>query len=317
MKKFFACFFSLVAALLIALPSFAYDLPSVNLGFTSFLDGGPPSGPGLYWSQYLQYWGSDSFRNADGNDAFPPGVDEELNAWITISQFIYQSDKEFFLGGKGGLNIMIPFVHLDMSYNTAGPFPEDNGGGAGDVLVGPYIQWDPIMGANGPRFMHRFEFQINLPTGSYSGDKELNPGSNFVSFNPYWAFTAFVMPGWTFSSRLHYLYCFTNDEPNRAYGDVKDTQAGQAFHANFATEYEVIPNMLRLGINGYYLNQFTDMKVDGKNVAGSREKVFAIGPGGVFHFSKEDHLFLNFYFETDAENRPEGTRVNTRYVHHF
>ncbi|MDX1556223.1 MAG: transporter, partial [Xanthomonadales bacterium] len=68
---------------------------------------------------------------------------------------------------------------------------------------------------------------------------------------------------------------------------------------------------------GYYLKQISDTKVDGQKVRGRREEVFAIGPGAVWHFSPHTHLFFNVYFETQAENRPQGDRFNLRFVHHF
>jgi anthranilate 1,2-dioxygenase (deaminating, decarboxylating) large subunit len=165
--------------------------------------------------------------------------------------------------------------------------------------------------------MHRFEAQLLLPTGKYDANRELNPGSNFFSFNPYWTGTLFITPRWTTSLRFHYLWNAENDDPNRGFAGARDTQAGQAVHLNFALAYEVVPQRLRLGMNAYYLKQLTDTQRNGRDLPDRQEQVLGIGPGAVYHFSPDDHLFFNLYFETAAQNRPEGSRFNLRFVHHF
>jgi hypothetical protein len=294
----------------------AFDLPALNLGFTSFLDGGPPAGPGFYLTEYLQYYHSDRFNDVHGKRLLPDFADEELNVWVSLTQFIYQSNQDLLLGGKWGLDVIVPVVGLEFEHDLPGP-PQDNGAGFGDLLIGPFLQWDPIMGPGGPLFMHRIELQLIFPTGKYDSDRELNPGSNFFSFNPYWAATVFMTERWTASWRIHYLWNATNDDPNRLFPGADDTQAGQAFHFNFATDYEVMPKTLRLGINGYYLKQITDTQANGDDLPDSREQVFAIGPGALWHITKHSHLFFNAYFETAAENRPEGNRFVLRFVQHF
>lgn len=295
----------------------AYLLPPVNLGFTNFMDGGPPAGPGFYFTQYVQYYTSGKLADSDGGRLLPRAADEKLNLWISLTQFIYQTDWKLpLLSAKPGLDVIVPVVFLDLDHDLGGP-PEDNGVGLGDLLVGPFLQWDPIMGEKGPRFMHRIEFQMLVPTGKYDNDKEINPGSNFFSFNPYWAATLFVTSRWTVDWRFHYLWNAKNDDPGRMYGGADKVQAGQAVHLNFSAAYAVWENRLRIGANGYYLKQLEDDEVDGRSISETREQVLGIGPGAVFHYSPETHFFLNLFFETAAENRPEGIRLNVRYVQHF
>ena len=210
-------------------------------------------------------------------------------------------------GGKWGLDVILPIVNFDTD------LPNEDG--LGDLLVGPYLQWDPIMGENGPIFMHRVEFQMILPTGDYDENRLLNAGSNFFSFDPYWAGTLFVTPKWTVSARLHYLWNAENGDPFVGYM-ADETQAGQAIHGNIATSYELIEKKLRLGINGYFFEQITDSKQSGADFPDD-ERVFAFGPGALWSFSQNSHLFLNAYFETQAKYRPEGERLVLRFVHHF
>ncbi len=299
---------SALAAAFIASSALAYDQPAVNLGFTSFIDGIPPAGPGWYFAQYIQYYSADTLPD------LPFPGDPELEAWISLTQLIYQHPKSLLGGANLGLDLILPAVAFDLTPDGTPLTARD---GIGDLLVGPYLQWAPIMGANGPVFVHRIELQTILPTGEYDETRSINPGANVISFNPYWAATWFITPKWTLSGRFHYLWNAENSDPNSPDPIVEDTQAGQAVHANFATEYEVVEKHLRVGINGYAFRQITDSKVNGDDTTGGKEQVVALGPGALWSFSPNNHLFANLYFEMDAENRPEGNRVTLRYVHHF
>lgn len=302
------------SVMLMSVAVHAYDLPTVNLGMTSFLDGGLPAGTGWYSQTYFQNYDSSKLMNNQGNKLPLPKTN--LKYQVIVEQISYMSNIRVGEKAALGLNFLLPFVSkMDMNdgLNHAAIKAQ---GGFSDMMIGPFIQFDPIMGENGPKFVQRIELQVNLPTGKYSRDKNINPSNNAVSINPYWAATYWFNPKWTASTRLHYLYNFKNNDPNYTFGHADNIQAGQAFHANFATEYAVTPQ-LRLGINGYWLKQITDTKVDGEQQKGSREQVWAIGPGAMYSFSQNDHFVANAYFEQNAKNRPEGTRVQVRYIHHF
>ncbi len=324
MKILLACTFGLFALTTLNAAS-AADGPSVNqpngnLGNTSFYDGfaGPP---GFSYLTYLEFASASSFRDSDGNEnkAFD---DPKLNVVSFLNQISYYSPKTIGGGAHLGWSLIVPIVSLDGDFGDAGPQLRDNGTGLGDITTGPQVQFDPIVNADGrPVYVQRFAIDAILPTGEYDRDRDFNQGSNTYSLNPYWAATWMPAPRWEASWRLYYLHNFRNDEPASSSPlsfrgeSVRNTQAGNAAWINFATSYEVLPN-ISVGLNGYYFKQLSDDRVNGHRLEDSREQVLGIGPGMFWKIEDGKGFWLNAYHETDAENRAQNDfSVQLRFAH--
>ncbi|WP_421848199.1 SphA family protein [Marinomonas sp.] len=308
-KRVFSC-----ALLTLPISAMAYDLPGVNLGGTSFYDGAPgPQGSGWYLIEYLQSIKTSTLNGSDGKPLSLPKQD--LDVFVPLTQLIYVSDKKID-NMTPGYTVLAPFMaKADVDDGMNNNALKGNTG-LGDISLGAFLQFDPVMGENGPRYSQRIELDITLPTGDYDASAGINPGSNAFNINPYYALTYWLSPRWTASTRIAYLWNGKNDKPSTALNATSDSQAGQAIHINFASAYAVT-DTLSLGLNGYWLDQITDTKVDGKSVKGRKEKVWAVGPGLVYQLGKEDSLVANLYFEQDAVNRAEGNRFVLRFNHHF
>jgi hypothetical protein len=277
------------------------NLPPLNLGSTSYMDG--VAGPGTLTQIRLSNYRSNSFRDASGDEV--PG-DNSIQVTTALGQIAHIS-KTRILGGYYGAEVLLPVVSIDPDTDFG---LQDAEWGTGDLIVSPLlIQW-PRSEVFGIPLYHRLAILFTLPTGKYDSSADVNPGTNALSFNPYYAITLLPSERWETSFRFHYLWNSENDDPNPRLG-ADDTQAGQAFHVNYAVSYQIKPHW-RMGVSGYYLKQFTDDKIDGIKLADSKEQVFGFGPGFRFDRNKFS-IRMNYYFETAVENSAKGNRVNLSF----
>ena len=294
--------FTLLASILTPFVSFGQEvtLPSVNLGGTSFLDG--VAGPGLLFEETIEYYHANRFTDFRGEKI---SGDNSVESWLSLTHLAYLT-KWKILGGYYGVEALVPAVRVDLDTDLG---VRGHQGGLGDLILSPLvIQWVDHKIFN-MLYFHRINFPFILPTGRYDKDSAINIGTHVYSFNPYYAFTLFITPKMETSWRLHYLWNSKNHSPPTSF-HADHIQPGQAFHLNYALSYEIFDGW-RVGMAGYYLNQITADRVENHKRDNSKEKVFAIGPG--LMFSKKGFFFyLNAFYETGAENRPEGMKFSIR-----
>ena len=293
----------LVAALLCALATLSrcfaqVQLPAVNLGDTNFEDGF--AGRGWLLEEFPDVYAASELKDSNGNTV--PG-NNSITSFSTITHVAFISNVRTFGGWLAG-EVLQPVVSLEVQLASGSP---SSLRGIADPTIGAGIQWDPKKIGKGA-FVQRAVLDIDVPLGKYNDARALNIGNHFIAVNPYYALT-YERKRLEFSARLHYLWNSTNNDPFKGLG-IQSLQPGQAFHMNYSTSYEVLKSV-RLGFNGYWLQQTTDNRINGLDVPHSEERTIGIGPG--LQFGGHDTWFrLNSYIETDVRNRPTGIRVTFR-----
>jgi hypothetical protein len=302
-RGFLAVLLTATLVLMSGGPAYAYNLPPLNLGLTDILDGGIP-GVGTFFTEYVQVYQSDEFKDASGNDM--PGF-PRISSALSMNQLVHVY-RHKMLGAHIGVDVLLPVVSIN-----GGGLPT-NPGVLGDLTAGPFLQWLDTKLLGRP-FVQRVELDITLPTGQYDKKYLLNPGSNIWVIEPYYAFTWFLTPKLSTSWRIHYTYSTKNDDPFAGLG-ASDLQPGQAFHFNYSLEYEVVKGF-RAALAGYYLKQLTEDEMNGAGVSNSKEQVFAIGPALHYFFSDKFSAGLKTQFESSTKNRTEGNRTTLRFTYLF
>ena len=274
------------------------QLPTVNLGDTNFEDGF--AGQGWLLEEFPEAYVASELKDSRGSTV---AGSNRVTADSTTTHVAFISKKRV-LGGWLAAEALQPLVDLDVQLANG---TSSRVRGLADVTVGAGLQWAPKKVGAGV-FAHRLVLDVDLPTGKYSNREPVNIGNHFVAVNPYYALT-YERKKVEFSARFHYLWNSANNDPFVGFG-IRNMQPGQAFHMNYGTSYELWKNV-RLGFNGYWLQQLTEHQINGVDVPNSRERTVGLGPGiqlggGTTWFR------LNSYVETDVHNRPSGIAVTFR-----
>ena len=287
-------------------PAQAFNQPPLNLGLTDILDGGVP-GVGTFFTEYVQAYQSDEFKDKDGNDI--PGQ-PDIGVLLSMNQLVHVY-KHKLLGAHIGVDVLLPIVSI------SGNGIPTNPGVLGDLTAGPFLQWLDTKLLGRP-FVQRLELDFTFPTGQYDKNYALNPGSNLWVIEPYYAFTWFLTPKFSTSWRIHYTISTKNDEvsPSPFNGFSTEVTPGQVFHFNYSFEYEFWKG-LRGAVAGYYLKQLTEDEGSSGDISNSEEQVFAIGPALHYFFSDKFSAGLKTQWESSTENRPEGNRTTLRFTYLF
>lgn len=281
-------------------------LPPVDLGATSFLDG--VGGPGLFVQEIVEPFHATRFNGPAGQRL--PG-NNSVDAFAAITEVAYTTHYRF-LGAYYGGEILLPLAHADVETDLGVRGTQT---GTGDLIFSPFLlQW-PEHKLFGKSFFQRLHVvELIVPTGRYSPNASVNIGSNLVSVSPQYAFTLFLTPKLDTTWRLHYLWNSRNTDPNPVY-NASSIQPGQAVHFNASISYK-LQSRLRVGVAGYYLKEISDPKIDSRSISDSREQVGAIGPG-LWVATRPFEIYAHAFFETGAENRPQGLRFVVRIAKVF
>jgi hypothetical protein len=302
-----------------AMPPDVVKLPTgIDLGSSSFYDGFGRTDPGWAFLNYFRWNDFTSIKDSNGRNS-PLFVDPHIDVISTVFHTVYVPPIQP-PNGAISFEALLPIVDFQSHFNPPGVVLHDNGLNIGDTTFGVLYQSKPITLGSQSVLSWRVDLDFIAPTGGFDSDKDINQSSGFWSVSPYLAVTLLPLPKWEISARFNYIYNLPtsrgSNPPQIAGFEFRNGQAGQAGWINFATSFEVVEG-LRPGLNGFYLQQFTNDSTNGINLPGTRVEELYLGPGLSWEIDQKNTLNFNFYLPIYVRNTPAGAQFNIQYIHQF
>ncbi|MEP1469394.1 MAG: transporter [Halieaceae bacterium] len=229
-------------------------------------------------------------------------LDTDLDFLMNFTTLLYKPDFELF-GGQYAGGIFMPIVSLDIKtdidLNGLDFETDDSASGLGDIALIPLaLYWQ------NDNYYWSLLHLIVAPTGDYDIDNPINASLNYWSFDTNVAFT-YLNPetGKDLSFNLGYIYNTENDDT--------DYQTGQELHLDFAFN-QFFSDTFALGLQGFYLKQFTGDSGDGAVLGDFKAEAAGIGPAALWSTNIGDQnvtFIAKWLHEFHAENRVEGDHI--------
>ncbi|UVS98725.1 SphA family protein [Burkholderia glumae] len=266
-------------------------LVNYPIGVNTVLDGVLPAPGDTRFYNYTQYYVAHKFAGGKGDSAVPGfrssafvDAPRVVHTWnTTLGPFTLSS----------GLIATIFHLKLDT--------PGGNGtrSAFGDTIV------QPLMLGYVNRSHSFFAFLTNdvaLPTGAYQADRVANTGLNTYAWMPSLNVTWFPAPAWELSG----MALVELNSPNHATNYHSGAVAAFDWLVGYAVTKQV-----QLGVQGFYLKQFTDDTVNGQSVNenGFRGQAVGIGPQVRWEWRPGSSVVLKYQHELAVRNRPQGERI--------
>jgi hypothetical protein len=177
----------------------------------------------------------------------------------------------------------------------------DSHAGLGDLEFAPLLNWEI-----GDHQTATLTPTLIVPTGQYDKNRATNPGfGKFYTFRPSFQY-GFIGDGWDVGARMVLSFNTKNKDTNY--------KSGTMLNVDFAA-MKFVTEDLRLGVQGYVVNQLTKDSSDDATVQaaidaadGAKMRAFAAGPAlGWIVNGGEMVVEGKLLKEFGARNRSEGT----------
>ena len=268
------------------------------LGAEGVMAGALPP-PGLYLINYLEYYSTNRLNDKDGNKE---PLDFHVNVTANVDRLVYMDGLKF-LGADHGMFILAPLVNIG---GTLGGTPAgllgDTKFGFGDIDIDPFL-----LAWHGKNWHAAVGVDTYLPVGEYNKTRLFNPGRNYFTIEPVFAWTLLSDQGLELSTKM--MYNFNTENHATQY------TSGQEFCFDYAAAYHM--GQWTMGATGYFYEQVTNDH--GGNAAandGNKGQVFAIGPT-LKYANKNMSLELKYQHEMLVENRPQGDNFWAKIIWDF